>query len=156
MVGVLGVISASLISSIIRTQNKTAIINEVRQNGDLVISKLERDIKQSESVTRNSATNITLDTYLGETIDWDCAGDEFTRDPDGTAGPLIAVSVTNQDPDSGVRVVTGSCNFTVSGGGASVPQIVRLIFTLEQRSTIARSEYQVHETFQVTAGTRSY
>jgi len=171
VIGVLGILSATLISSILRSQNKTAIINEVRQNGDLVISKFERDLKQSEKVcpvdTSTSPPNldcgnvnpsaiVALTTYSGSQIVWDCT-DLRRGEGDGvTEANTNATPVINTDPDNGVQVVAGSCNFTVSTGGASVPQIVTLSFTLEQRSTVQRSEYQVKEPFQVTAGTRAY
>lgn len=149
VIGVLGIISASLISSIIRTQNKTAIINEVRQNGDLVISKIERDIKQSESVEVLSANGVRLNLYAGSPVDWTCdtAAGSFER---------AGVSVINTDEDNGVWV--SACAFTVnpSAWTSGSTQIVTLRFTLQQRSSVLRSEYQVNETFQVTAGTRAY
>ena len=160
VIGVLGVLSATLISSILRSQNKTAIINEVRQNGDLVISKFERDVKQSSGISITGAacpptctgTSVTLTTYQGTDIIWVCtpaaapADGGFTRN--GT-------SVINEDSDNGVSVSV--CGFTLqSSAGANIPQIVRLQFTLEQRSDVQRAEYQVREPFQVTAGTRAY
>ena len=50
VMGVLAIVSATIISNVLRSQNKTNVTNEVRQNGDLVISKFERDVKQAESV----------------------------------------------------------------------------------------------------------
>lgn len=155
LIGVLGVISAVVISSILRSQNKTAIINEVRQNGDLVISKFERDVKQASQVCitggascPGSETSVTLQTPTAPAggLIWDCVND-FRRD---------GVSVINTDPTNGVEVE--SCSFIVSAGGGTtgVPQIVTLDFRLKQISDLGNQEFHISEPFRVTVGTRAY
>jgi len=157
VMGVLAVVSATIISNVLRSQNKTNVINEVRQNGDLVIDKFERDVKQASQVCRTgftppncggSSQSITL-SIESDTVVWICntGTGAFTRD---------GLSVLSTDPVSGVRVVN-NCSFTVTGNAApGTPQIVKLDFTLEQRNTAGASELQARVPFSVTVGTRAY
>ena len=151
VVGVLGVLCETLISSILRSQNKTAIITEVRQNGDLVISKFERDVKQSESVTSLAPVKgVTLGLYDGTNVNWIC---------DPSAGSFergAGLSVINTNSDNGVKVTACSFAVTPPTHTSGVTQIVTLTFTLEQRSTVQSAEYQVSEQFETTVGTRAY
>ncbi|OGY26393.1 MAG: hypothetical protein A2Z24_01255 [Candidatus Woykebacteria bacterium RBG_16_44_10] len=148
--GLLAIVSANIVSNVLRSQNKTNIVNEVRQNGDLVIDKFERDVKQASGITQISSTNVELDIG-GTAVGWDCTGNSFTRD---------GVSVTSTEPITGVQIVDTPahlCEFVVTGtGGAGIPQIVKLDFTLEQRNTASASELQSQVPFSVTVGTRAY
>ena len=145
VMGGLAIVSATVISNVLRSQNKTNIVNEVRQNGDMVIDKFERDVKQASGVTQVSGTNVEL--YIGGTaIGWDCTGNSFTRD---------GVAVTSTDPTTGVQLVT--CQFVVTGtAGQGIPQIVKLDFTLEQRNVAGVSELESQVPFEITVGTRAY
>ncbi len=145
VMGLLAVVSATVISNVLRSQNKTNVINEVRQNGGLVIDKFERDVKQASGVTQISGTSVELDIG-GTAVEWDCTGNSFTRD---------AISVTSTDPTTGVQIV--GCQFEVTGtAGQGIPQIVKLDFTLEQRNTAGASELEAQVPFEVTVGTRAY
>lgn len=152
IIGVLAVMATTIFSSILRSQNKTAIINEVRQNGNIVIDKFDREVKQAQLVcvvpatpdcggTRQSV-NVTIGSG---TITWDCASADFTRN---------GVPVINTDLDNGVRVDAG-CSFTVTGKVANRPQMVTLNFTLSQRNSPTQ-EFQATSEFEVTVGTRAY
>jgi prepilin-type N-terminal cleavage/methylation domain-containing protein len=150
VMGLLAVVSANIISSVLKSQNKTTMVNEIRQNGDLVISKFERDVKQAQRVTTpvpgpGPHTSVTLDID-GTNVVWDCVT-QFTRD---------TIVVTNDDTITGVSVAT--CDFHVSGTpGTGIPQIVRLVFNLEQATGAPqKAEFDINEPFDVTVGTRAY
>lgn len=162
VMGVLAIVSATVISNVLRSANKTNIINEVRQNGNIVIDKFERELKQAERVCitallplncegTGSGVTVTVGT---DSFDWVCnTGDgRFTRD---------GQSVINEDPTGGVRVAnTGDlkdCNFTVTGNtDEGIPQIVKLDFRLQQRNPAGTSEFETSVPFEVTVGTRTY
>jgi prepilin-type N-terminal cleavage/methylation domain-containing protein len=175
VMGVLGVLSANLISSILRSQNKTTIINEARQNGNLVIDKFERDVKQSAEVcpvdpmtslpvcniiASTSSTSVALTAYNGDTIVWDCQATSFKRgqglDYAAASKPANMMDVTNSDAVNGVAVA--SCSFTVlPKAGSNIPQIVTLNFFLTQGSGApGKAEFRINEQFEVTVGTRAY
>ena len=135
-------------------------LSEVRQNGDYVISRFERDVKQAESICRTQpdppppvpiacegitgGTNPNSIDLLPDSPIWACNGVELLRD---------GVTMLNQDTENGVSVET--CSFTVSpSAGSSGTQIVKLDFRLRQRSNLGNQEFRISEPFSVTAGTR--
>ncbi|MEX0621601.1 MAG: type II secretion system protein [Candidatus Woykebacteria bacterium] len=160
VIGILAIISATVFNSILRSQNKTAVINEVRQNGNLAIDKLDRDVKQASEVTLvddlqdgditdGDATSIKLTTDQG-LITWEC-------DDIGLTINRNVASVLNTDSLNGVRLVAGSCRFVVSDPASTTTQLVKFEFRLQQGSAApARSEFEVNEPFEATIGTRSY
>ena len=150
VMGLLAVVSANIISSVLKSQNKTAMVNEVRQNGDLVIAKFERDVRQAQGIT-GGVFSVNLDVD-GTSVVWACANEG------GTSGVFRRATrvVTNDDPERGVSVY--GCSFNVSGNpGTGTPQIVRLVFNLRQAvGAPQRAEFGVDEPFQATVGTRAY
>lgn len=150
IVGVLAVVSATVFNSILKSQNKTAVINEARQNGDLAMDKFERDIKQASNVTFDilipTEVKIELD---GPDAIWECVNiagvDEIRRN---------TKSVLNQDPISGIKLIAGSCKFAVSGTGQS--QLVTWEFKLTQRRTsVGKAEFEIEVPFRTSVGTRA-
>jgi len=156
ILGFLAIVSAVIVSAVIKSQNKTEIINEVRGNGDLVIAKFERDVKGASLIVRNNQRRLTLSYEDSPTVIWDCSTSNFTRN---------GAIVTNNDPIRGVRIAltttlpfTRECSFTVAPTPKTpgIPQIATLDFTLDQRSTAQRQEFQIREDFEVTVGSRAY
>ncbi len=153
VMGLLAVVSANIISSVLKSQNKTAMVNEVRQNGDLVIAKLERDVRNAKGISPlGTSTSITLDIDGTPSVVWACANEGATS---GVFRRATRV-VTNDDPERGVSVY--GCSFIVSGNpGTGTPQIVQLVFNLRQAvGAPQRAAFGVDEPFQVTVGTRAY
>lgn len=148
IIGILAIVSATIFSSILRSQNKIGIINEVRQNGNIVIDKFDRDVKQSISITPPGvSTKIIMNTHDSGTVEWECVGGAaltITRNTE---------NVINVDSIGGVQLVPGRCEFNVSG--PSRTQIVKFDFDLEQRTDITgKSELTTRVPFEVTIGTR--
>lgn len=153
IVGVLAVLSATVFNSILKSQNKTAVINEARQNGDLAMDKFERDIKQASNVTFDIAIPTKVEIELdGPDAIWRCDDPiigEITRDYNGSVG-----SVLNQDAITGIKLIAGSCKFTVRGTGQS--QLVTWEFDLTQRRTSAgKAEFEIEVPFRTSVGTRA-
>lgn len=153
IVGVLAVLSATVFNSILKSQNKTAVINEARQNGDLAMDKFERDIKQASNVTPIGITTtvVTIDLDGPDAI-WRCDDPivgEITRDYNGSVG-----SVLNRDSITGIKLIAGSCKFIVRGTGQS--QLVTWEFDLTQRRTSAgKAEFEIKVPFRTSVGTRA-
>jgi prepilin-type N-terminal cleavage/methylation domain-containing protein len=154
IMGLLAIVSANIISSVLKSQNKTTMVSEVRQNGDLVIAKFERDVKQAQSIMPTGVSrSITLDVD-GTNVDWACTDEVLVPATSGVFTRATQV-VTNVDPERGVSVY--NCNFNVSDPNEGVPQIVQLEFNLRQGvAAPGRAEFEVDEPFHVTVGTRSY
>src|SRR4030042_6399725 len=137
ILGFLAIVSAVIVSSVIKSQNKTEIINEVRGNGDLVIAKFERDVKGASLITRNTARRVTLDYEAAPQVVWRCdIGFNFRRNAD---------IINTTDPIRGVQLLANPnpvCDFQVTPKTPNTPQIVTLQFSLIQRSTTQRQEFQ--------------
>jgi len=156
IIGVLAIISATVFNSILRSQNKTTIVNEIRQNGNLVIDKFERDIRGASKVTciedmtvdpptscsSTQGSIIMITPTTGNKFFWYCTADQLVRDGE---------SLLNRDPRGGVKTV--DCNFNVT---SSRPQLVLFHFTLEQRNVAEKAELQSEGEFQTTISTRNY
>ncbi|HEX7456533.1 MAG TPA: type II secretion system protein [Candidatus Nanoarchaeia archaeon] len=153
IIGILAVVSAVVVTNILRSQNKNTVINEIRQNGDFVIAKFERDVKAASRIEclgvppPCSGVGVTLINDDGGTVSWSLSGTSITRD-DGTG----AESVTSTDPARGVEVT--SCLFTVTEGP---PSLVTWEFDLQQGANApGKTEFQVDEPFRVSVGTRRF
>ncbi len=144
IVGVLAVLSATVFNSILKSQNKTAVINEARQNGDLAMDKFERDIKQARNVNLTSATEVEI-VLDGPNAIWVCNGNNITRQGE---------SVLNRDAITGIMLVTNSCEFSVSGTGQI--QLVTWKFKLTQRRvSVGKAEFEIEVPFRTSVGTRA-
>lgn len=152
LAGVLMIIAATIFSSLLSSVAKSNVITEVRQNGDLVISLFDRDVRAATSASATSTT--TTLTGVSGTITWSCQTvggiRQFTRN---------GQAVTNIDPALGVQVLqldgVAGCNvFTITSG---TPRIVTLRFRLIQGSQVTgRDEYEIDVPFRVSVGTRQY
>lgn len=152
IIGILSVVSATTISNILRSQNKTTIVNEIRQNGNLLIDKFERDVRQASGVSSTSVTEIELTVDAG-TIKWAC-------DPIAGTFERNGISIINDDKLTGVRVSgppgPDTCQFTVTDPSPVGTQIVTLGFQLQQGDLApGKSEFEAEVLFEVTVGTRS-
>jgi prepilin-type N-terminal cleavage/methylation domain-containing protein len=151
VMGLLAMVSANIISSVLKSQNKTTIINEIRQNGDSAIARFERDAKQARGITPvglGPFTSVTLDID-GVNVVWACqAGGAISRD---------GQAVTNNDPIKGVQWTTCGFSEVTDNAGQTIPQVVTLRFTMTQAANApGRTEFEASEDFQVTVGTRAY
>ena len=156
IIGVLAIISATVFNSILRSQNKTTIVNEIRQNGNLVIDKFERDIRGASRITcvtdpitldpcpSTEGTIINVIPSAGAPFLWYCNGEDLQR---------AGANLLNRNERGGVKLVSFSCSFNVT---TSNPQLVYFEFTLEQRNTTDKSEFKSEGDFRTTISTRNY
>lgn len=163
ILGILIGIASSVFIGVLRSQNKTQVTNEARQNAAIVIDLFERDIRPAQSVVA-TAPNILEINYRNKTIVWTCnnassGNGQFTRLDAGNLEVL-----TNTDASSGVNIrcdngATASPTNDVfaTTGTAGVQQIVLFAFTVEQGvGAPTRNDYQINIPFETTVGTRSF
>ena len=167
IIGILIGISTTVFIGILRSQNKTNVINEVRQNAIHAIDLFERDIRDAESVEIPELplppeTNIvTIHKIDFTTIVWTCTdaiggnNGVFTRKVDlGTDE-----KITNTDTIYGVDIdcdeEDGTAAFLVSGNAEST--IIKLDFTAKQGvDAPTRNDFNVEIKFETTVGTREF
>ena len=149
IIGILAVVSATIISSIIRSQNRTAATNNVRQNGNLVIDRFDRDMKQAKEVS-GSGSSLIIKDVNSQDINWDCVP---TSGSDGGYFTRNGIALTNKDPVTGTNVA--DCNvFSISGPVGS--QLVKLKFSLGSGKDLSTSDLRVQVDFQSQFAVRSF
>ena len=146
IIGVLAVVSATIFSSILKSQNKTAIINEARQNGNILIDKFERDVRQARNIPDNSTDTkkVTIELDSGNVI-WECDDSITPKNITRDGVPLL-----NRDDVSGIEQ-TSVCEFTVLLTDKS--QLVKFKFELKQRNDFG-SQFEILVPFEISVGIR--
>lgn len=159
ILGVLIGVASNVFVAVLRSQNKTTITNEVRQNAILVIDLFERDVRSAESVAPEGVTTdiITLNYSDGTEIIWTCedetvvANGYFTRQVDPPSGAVEYI--TNTETDRGVSIICpGAYQVTIGE-----EQIITLNFNIKQGvSAPQRVDYDINLPFETTVGTRVF
>jgi prepilin-type N-terminal cleavage/methylation domain-containing protein len=155
IIGVVATISTQIILSLIRSNNKTNVQNEVRQNGSYALDLIQRDIRAATSAASSTGTNLDLTNSDGSHNIYNCflkgAGSNgYIRRKLGAAANQ---DLLNTDLNTGVAV--SACNFTIAPN--TNPQLVTVTFTLTQAANSAtRSDLTVSQTFETSVSLRTY
>lgn len=137
-------VAGDIVVTVVRSYNKTQITNEVEQNANFVINKLEKELRNATEVTHpavgvsdNTVTFIkTLSNGTTQTIEYGVvdANDEFganagvfalARTVDGGS----PIALTNYTTPLGVTADQGGTSFELI---TSSPDTVKVILTLRQ------------------------
>lgn len=117
-------ISSDIIISLVRSYNKTQVINELEQSANFVLLKLERELRNATSVTDITASSITFTDRSGGVIIYTLNGDVVERQVGGAPSTLPLTNNTFEG--GGVSVSCPSGCFTLL---SSNPQVVRINMT---------------------------
>ncbi len=151
--GVLAVVAAVgsiMFLGILRGANKTKIMTEVKQNGEYVLSVMERTIRDGRVVTATAysptpTTEIRVISADGTTQNI------FACDP------LVLRITMNGNPLTSDLLKLDSCNiFTVTQGATNQPDQVAIDFTLSQAAVSTRPEDIASAKFKTTVTLRNY
>lgn len=135
-------VAGELIISVVRSYNKTKVLNEIEQNGNYLLAKIAYDLKSAKSVGNfdvNGKTFTITDSdgkeilYTIELVDSsgstgctsNCIG-TVTRKYDTS---LTRDPMTNYDFVEGVDIDYASSLFTES---STAPETIRMQFTIKQ------------------------
>ncbi len=165
IIAVIATMSTQIVLSIIRSNNKTNIQHEVRQNGSFVLDRMEREIRSSTGATvtlnEQPACGPGPNCYLlrltqsdGVTIAYWCNPGSATSNGfiDRQRGTEARTTIINNNQTSGVRVQ--DCNFSTQ---PEPPILVNLKFTLNQAyNSPTRSDLTVSQIFTTTVSLRTY
>jgi len=145
-------IGVDLFVNILKNNNKATITNEVRQNGQLVMAILERNIRESIEVSPIGQTKkLTLTKSNGANVEIECVDPTATENGKIT---LNGVSITNENKDSGVNVV-GSCMMEAISTPPT-PIIIVGRFEFEQsKFSPTRKDFVANISFNPTFSLRS-
>ncbi len=175
VLGILGFIVTSTVlflNSVLRGANQTNITQEVKQNGQVILDSLDKEIRGSIDVSGIGVgpdyTTIELIRPNGNPLYIKCLGATATQnDRIGTAvsasGPPASdsgyTSISNDNRVSGVEV-TG-CKFNIVTAsvsqGATVPAVVVVSFTVSQGLDAPyRQDFAASAPFVTTISLRAY
>src|SRR3989344_6673611 len=73
ILGILLTVSANVFITILRNQNKTALVTEIRQNASVVLDTFERDVRSASGATVTPSPDTMVLTYPDNTtVIWVC------------------------------------------------------------------------------------
>ena len=160
ILGILIGVSSSVFIGILRSQNKTGVTNEVRQNATLAVDLFERDLRSAANVTSIplDTNEIQIVTTTGDII-WHCEQEVLgvsngwiSRQP--PVGPVEFL--TNRDTVNGVSIDCDLLPPSFFVTTSNTP-IVTFRFTAKQGvSAPTRADFEITIPFETTVGIREF
>lgn len=154
IISILSIVMSQVFISTIRTNTKTEILKEVKQNGDSAIESMVRMIQNAQIVTCNTTRSLAIVNPDGFTTTLACLAD-------GTAMRLASSSASTTVYLSSKKVTLGgvSCDtstllFTCTSA-TGMPSSVMISFRLAQTGAPGAQFETASETFQTTAAMRN-
>ncbi len=163
------------LTSTLRGTNQANVTAEVKQNGQVVLDSLERQIRGAISATEligsgapaGSSSAISLALPEGKYFFVACFNSvgitsngwigTVSSTSSSTPGAGQYVPLTNRDRTSGVEIVCDSFRVTSASSGALNPPIVRVSFTVNQGvGAPSRSDFKANVKFDTTISLRKY
>jgi len=165
VLGILGVVGTDLFSSVIKGTNKANVIAEVKQNGQLAMDIIERNIREATSATNPilpgspptyDTTNLILTTpsgtitfgFIPECGDDSCNG-QIT---------MNNVPITSTDTKTGVSVADVAFEITPPPSSSpSSPAVVTVRMTINQAAQAStRKDFTANVPLRTDVSLRSY
>lgn len=178
ILALIGGLTSDLFASILKGTNKANTVNEIKQNGNYALSRIERAVRNSSSVVYWDNNNLILNVSDGESnncvkftivpantvtktngrIDLynasSCIYDDDGYNDTETFYDVRGSSLMNSNDYSGVSLADGS--FSVSSVSGS-PSVVLITFTLSQgEKANSRNDYTASEVFQSFISLRTH
>lgn len=152
ILGIISVFGIGVLSTVLNGGVKTAVVSEIKQNGNYVMENMSRYIRNATSISSDPACGASLGL-----VQPDSSVVIFSILPaDASNNNRIASnssSLTNSDRKNGVDVtnLTFICDTAVS------PPVVTIDFTLTQGLGVGSGQQnQATETFHTTVSLRTY
>lgn len=146
VIAIVGVMISNLFLTNLRTAAKTKALTEVKQNGDYVLSVMERMIRNAREVSDYNALSITVINPDEGTTVFRCEND---GDEKITSNSAALTSIK-------VRVSSDCEEFLSYQAPTGKPLVVKIKFTLSQKGASLGREFTAQVPFQTTVSTRIY
>ena len=126
-------VTSDVLMSLIKSYNKTTVINDIEQQANFVGLKLEKELRNASNVSVPNSNQLSFD-YLGTAVYYNVSGGNLFRSTSGystaAADALIATPSINGTV-GGVNLACDTACFTLTG---SSPQVVGLSLIFSQAS----------------------
>jgi prepilin-type N-terminal cleavage/methylation domain-containing protein len=165
VLGILGVVGTDLFSSVIKGTNKANVIAEVKQNGQLAMDIIERNIREATTAENPPnplpppdylTTGLILTTpsgtvtfgFIPECTDKSCNG-RIT---------MNTTPITSTDTRTGVSIASVSYNISSPPSSSpSSPAVVKVTMTVNQAAQAStRNDFTADVTLTTTVSLRTY
>jgi len=152
LVGTIGVITSQVFIIGLRSQAKSEILKEVKQNGDYALQVMDTIIRNAVNIDEASCNantqDITITTSDGASVTFDCT---TPRIASVSGDPSITLYLTSS------KVSVSSCNIrVVCPTPPTSPKYVFFNYTISQVGTQLAKEQQASVEFQSTVSLRKY
>ncbi len=160
IIAIVSLVLSQVFISTLRTNTKTEILKDMKQNGDLALETMVRMIQNAKSVSTTcnvAGTSSSAVTIVNE----DSGETTFTCLLDGTVTRLASTSaegniyLTSDNVTLGGATCAASTLLFTCFGSAGVPSSITVSFQLAQSGTAAQAFESSSESFQTTATMRN-
>ena len=147
-------VSSSIFLSVIRSNNKSNIVNEIQQNGNFILQTLEGSLRNARSITIPSSVGAISQTLtyldkLNQTVNY--------RISSGKVQKQVGAGfedISNANEVTGVYIDPVNSYFQLL---TASPQSLRIVLVIRQGSSApGRIDYQAGTTFETTVSLRDY
>ncbi len=135
-------VTGDIVVTLVRSYSKTQITNEVEQNANFALTKIEKELKSATKVNTASGTRLEfvkrLPNGTSQTIEYTV--EDANGLPEGTAGVYYIaravnggskVPVTNYTSPAGVTILQSNTSFT-NVSAATGPSVVKINLAMRQ------------------------
>lgn len=127
-------VSSDIVASLVRSYNKTQITNEIEQNANFVLAKMEKELKKASQVDGVSSNQITFTVEEGGSptqVTYNIASGYITR----TVGSNT-LRLTDSD-----RVVVDNTSSSFTRIGSPPPDVIRIYLKFNQSGSAAAKAF---------------
>ena len=153
IIAMVSVVLSQVFISTIRTNAKTEILKEVKQNGDLAIESISRMVQNAKSISCPTATSLLIVNPDGGSTTIGCALDATTTRLASTSATTVYLSsksVTLGGTDCASSTLQFTCTATTG-----LPSHVAVSFRLAQIGTPVDQFERASESFQTSVTMRN-
>lgn len=160
IIAVVGVALTQVFIATIRTNTKTELLKDVKQNGELALETMTRLIQNAKEITSACSIDGTSSTSL-TVVGKDSGETTLECSLDGTTTRVASVSAqgTAYLTSGNVTLGGGSCAASTLAftcfGAAGIPTSVTITFDLAQLGNPGQAFEQASETFQTSVSMRN-
>jgi len=154
LISLISIVLSQVFISTLRSNKKTDILKEVKQNGNLALESMSRMIQNAKRVTCVTANTLAIVNPDGETTTISCLLDDAnTRLASSSASQTVFLS-SPQVSLGGVVCESSSLQFTCDDT-SGLPSRVTVVFHLSQAGSPGDQFEQASEDFQTSVTMRN-
>ena len=173
VLGILALVVGSItlfLTSVLKGTNQANVLSEVKQNGQATLDSLERQIRGAVDAEAVDSNHLKIIREEAQPLHIKCLVRNANQNGRiGTAVEPIGstvnpsdesyISVSNDDPVSGVNIESADCNLSVipADFGVNAPAVVSISFVAKQGFKAAqRADFEAQAAFKTTISLRTY